>query len=202
VWTPGSSAARGRGQGRQGHGRGSACPLRVTKYFPTLPIKSTWPGNVCLDPGETEARWTQCWSHGESRSCGGGAQTGYRLPPVIPATREDHGSKPAWENSSQDPNSKTPSQNRAGGVAQGEALSSKPGTPKREPREGERLPGATQLGRGGVGLNLVPPAPNPVFALGPRGQGSCPGLPDLGVPRMRGRADGRTEGWMDARMDG
>jgi hypothetical protein len=36
------------------------------------------------------------------------------------ADQEDHGSKPAWENSWRDPISKNRSQKRAGGVAQGE----------------------------------------------------------------------------------
>jgi hypothetical protein len=39
--------------------------------------------------------------------------------PVILATQEYQGSKPAWANSSQDPISKIPNTKRASGVAQG-----------------------------------------------------------------------------------
>jgi hypothetical protein len=41
------------------------------------------------------------------------------LMPVILATQDGHGLKPAWANSSPDPISKKPSQKRAGGVTQG-----------------------------------------------------------------------------------
>jgi hypothetical protein len=40
--------------------------------------------------------------------------------------REDHSSKPVWANSSWDPILKTPSQKRAGGVAQGQGPEFKP----------------------------------------------------------------------------
>jgi hypothetical protein len=40
--------------------------------------------------------------------------------------QEDHGSKSAWVNSLQDPISKNPSKNRAGGVVQGEGPQFKP----------------------------------------------------------------------------
>jgi hypothetical protein len=42
------------------------------------------------------------------------------LTPIILATQEDHGSKPAWANSSQDRISRKPFRKRAGGVAHGE----------------------------------------------------------------------------------
>jgi hypothetical protein len=40
--------------------------------------------------------------------------------------QEDHGSKPAWVNSLKDPILKTPSQKKAGGVAQGVGPEFKP----------------------------------------------------------------------------
>jgi hypothetical protein len=44
--------------------------------------------------------------------------------------QEDHGSKPAWANSSQDPIRKILHKNRAGGVAQGEGPEFKSSTIK------------------------------------------------------------------------
>jgi hypothetical protein len=56
----------------------------------------------------------------EKPSCPG---TRWLIPVILmtqEADQEDHGSKPAWENSWRDPISKNRSQKRAGGVAQGE----------------------------------------------------------------------------------
>jgi hypothetical protein len=53
--------------------------------------------------------------------------------------QEDHGSKPAQENSSRDPISKNPSQKRAGGMAHGEGPELKPQFHRREQKRDIRF---------------------------------------------------------------
>jgi hypothetical protein len=52
--------------------------------------------------------------------------------------QEDHGSKTVWANSSRDPVSNNPSQERAGGVAQGVGPEIKPSTTKKKKERKKR----------------------------------------------------------------
>jgi hypothetical protein len=84
--------------------------------------------------------------------------------------QEDHSSKTAWANSEQDPISKTPSQERAGGVAQSIGPEFKPQYQKKKKKVFKWVPVAhtnyqdkiSQVGRGSkqfllaeLGLNLI-----------------------------------------------